>query len=81
MIKNTLFDGYQGPRLPQAVQMKRLRRVMENELTKKQRLYLEAYFFRDMTMVEIAQKYGVSPSTVCRTIHRAVNNCRRCLKY
>ena len=81
MIKNTLFEGYEGPRLSPEVQMRRLRRVMDNELTEKQRLYMEAYFFRDMGMRQIAREYGINPSTVCRTIHRAVQKCRRCLKY
>ena len=32
-MKNTLFDGYEGPRLPRQVQLKLIRRVMEAELT------------------------------------------------
>ena len=81
MIKNTLFEGYEGPRLSPAAQMKRLRRVMEAELTEKQRAYMEAYFFENQLMRQIAREYGVAPSTVCRTIQRAVRRCRRSLKY
>jgi RNA polymerase sigma factor (sigma-70 family) len=81
VIKNTLFEGYEGPRLSPAAQMRRLRRVMEAELTEKQRAYMEAYFFQDQKMRQIAKTYGVAPSTVCRTLQRAVYKCRRSLKY
>ena len=81
MIRNTLFEGYEGPRLTPQVQMKRLQRVMDNELTPVQRKYLSDYFFEEMTMTEIARKHSVDPSTVCRTIQRAVRRCRRCLRY
>lgn len=81
MIKNTLFEGYEGPRLSPEVQMRRLRRVMDNELTEKQRLYLEAYFLQNMSGPQIARMYGVNPSTVTRVIHRAMDKCRRYLKY
>ena len=81
MIKNTLFEDYEGPRLTPDAQMRRLRRVMEQELPPRQRMYMEAYFFENMTMEEIARRYGVCPSAVCRGIHRAVRTCRRCLRY
>ena len=36
-IRNIPFEGYEGPRLPPATQMQRLRRVIERELTQTQR--------------------------------------------
>lgn len=80
-MKNTLFNTYQGPRLPRQVQLKRIREVMEHELTERQRQTLIAYYFRQMTMPEIAQEQGVNKSTVCRTLHRAENKLRRYLRY
>ena len=41
-MKNTLFEGYEGPRLPRQIQMKRLRRVIEGELPENQREILVA---------------------------------------
>lgn len=32
-MKNTDYDGYLGPRLSRDVQLRRLQRVMDNELT------------------------------------------------
>ena len=32
-MRNILFEGYEGPRLPREVQLRRLRRVIEKELT------------------------------------------------
>lgn len=80
-MRNTLFDGYEGPRLPREVQLKRLRRVIEAELTPCQKQTLIAYYFRQLTMEEIAREQGVNKSTVCRTLHRAEAKIRRCLRY
>ena len=80
-MRNTLFDGYEGPRLPREVQLRRIRRVIEAELTQRQRETLTAYYFRQMTIPQIAQEQGVNKSTVCRTLHRAEARLRRCLRY
>ena len=78
---NTLYEGYTGPRLPRSVQLQRLRRVIEAELTVNQREILLAYYFQDKTMTQIAKERGVNVSTVSRTLHRAENRVRRCLRY
>lgn len=80
-MKNTLYEGYEGPRLPRDVQLRRLRKVIENELTDKQRQILIAYYFQNRTMSDIARERGVCPSTISRTLHRAEGKVRRCLKY
>lgn len=80
-MRNTLFDGYEGPRLPREVQLRRLRRVMELELTPVQREILIAYYFQEKNIPQIARERGVCPSTVSRTLHRAENRIRRCLRY
>lgn len=80
-MKNTLFDGYEGPRLPRQVQLRRLRRVIEMELTQVQREVLIAYYFQEKTMAQIARERGVCRSSVCRTLHRAEDRVRRCLQY
>lgn len=80
-MKNILYEGYLGPRLPREVQLQRVRRVIAEELTDSQREMLTAYYFQELTMTQIARDRGVNKSTVCRTIHRAENKLRRFLKY
>ena len=80
-MRNILYDGYEGPRLPREVQLRRLRRVIEMELTEKQRQVLIAYYFQNKTMAQIAEERAINSSTVCRTLHRAEARVRRCLRY
>ena len=80
-VRNTLYEGDEGPRLPRQTQLRRLHRVVERELTEKQREILLAYYFGGKTMEQIARERGVCRSTVCRTLHRAENRVRRCLRY
>lgn len=80
-MRNILYDGYLGRRLPREVQLERVRRVIVEELTPLQRKTLTDYYFREMTIIEIAAERGVNKSTVCRTLHRAEEKLRRYLKY
>ena len=80
-MKNILYEGYLGPRLPREVQLKRVQRVIREELTPLQREALVAYYVQEMTMEQIARERGVNKSTVCRTLHRAEAKLRRYLKY
>ena len=80
-MKNILYEGYQGIRLPKEVQLKRVQRVIREELTDLQREVLLAYYFQEKTITQIAQDRGVNKSTVCRTLHRAEGKLRRYLKY
>ena len=80
-MKNILYDGYLGPRLPRQVQLQRVQRVIAEELTELQRETLVAYYFQEMTIPQIAENRGVHKSTVSRTLHRAENKLRRYLKY
>lgn len=80
-MRNTLFEGYQGPRLPRQVQLQRVRRVVEHELTPLQRSTVLAYYFGGQNICAIAAERGVNKSTVCRTLHRAEARLRRCLRY
>ena len=80
-MRNTLFDGYQGPRLSKDVQLRRVRKVIEAELTPCQKQTLSAYYFRQLTIPQIAEEQGVNKSTVSRTLRRAEERVRRCLRY
>ena len=80
-MKNILYEGYEGPRLPKEVQMKRVQRVIREELTDNQREILLAYYIRNLTIPRIAEERGVNKSTVSRTLHRAEEKLRRYLRY
>ena len=80
-MKNILYEGYLGPRLPREVQIKRVQRVIQEELTPLQRHALIAYYFQEQTISQIAEERGVNKSTVCRTLHRAERKLRKYLKY
>lgn len=80
-MKNTLYEGYEGPRLPREVQMKRVQRVIREELTENQREILLAYYIQNLTIPQIAEARGVHKSTVSRTLHRAEGKLRRFLRY
>ncbi|MBQ8151020.1 MAG: sigma-70 family RNA polymerase sigma factor [Clostridia bacterium] len=80
-MKNTLYEGYRGPRLPKQVQLQRVQRVIREELTPLQRETLLAYYFQEQTIPQIAAERGVNKSTVSRTLRRAEEKLRRYLKY
>ena len=80
-MRNILFDGYQGPRLPRQVQLKRLKNVIEQELTAIQRETVLSYYFSGKNICQIADERGVNKSTVSRTLQRAETRIRRCLRY
>ena len=80
-MKNTLYEGYEGPRLPREVQIRRVNRVIAEELTPLQRETIIAYYIHNRKIPEIARERGVHKSTVSRTLKRAEGKLRRYLRY
>lgn len=80
-VKNILYEGYLGPRLPREVQLKRVKMVIESELTDLQRQTLLAYYIHNRSIPQIAEDRGVHKSTVSRTLRRAEANLRKFLRY
>jgi RNA polymerase sigma factor (sigma-70 family) len=80
-MRNILYDTQWGLELPKEVQIRRILRVMEQELTEKQRAYLYAYYFQEESPAQIARHFGVHRSTIQRTIARAEDRLRRHLTY
>lgn len=80
-MKNTLYSGSAARQLPKEAQLQRIRSVIEQELSELQRQTLIDYYFRKMTISQIAKIRGVHKSTVLRTLRRAENNLRTYLKY
>ncbi len=80
-MKNTPYEGYKGIRLPKQVQLQRIGRVIDEELTPLQRQTLLAYYISQQTIPQIAADRGVNKSTVSRTLKRAENKLKRYLRY
>jgi RNA polymerase sigma factor (sigma-70 family) len=80
-VKNTRYEGYRGIRLPKQVQLQRVQRVIDEELTPLQRETLLAYYIQQQNIPQIAEERGVNKSTVSRTLKRAEQKLRRYLKY
>lgn len=80
-MKNILYEGYLGPRLPKELQLSRVRRVIQEALTPHQRETLMAFYFHRRSISQIAEEQGVHKSTVSRTLRRAERNLRQHLKY
>ena len=80
-MQNIASDGYLGPRLPREVQLRRVKAVVEQELTPCQRRVVQAVYFENRKACDVARDLGVNKSTVSRTLHRARERIRRCLRY
>ena len=91
-MRNHFFDG--NPDLlahttsddtSNATQLQRLisflPKAMEQELTPRQQQLVELYFFQEMSVTQIAQTLHLHPSTVSRTLHRAVQRLQHVLQY
>lgn len=63
------------------MQLKRMRRIIQEELTQLQREAIVGVYFQNKTLTQIAEERGVCKSTVCRTLKRAEEKLRRFLKY
>ncbi|MBP8640557.1 MAG: sigma-70 family RNA polymerase sigma factor [Oscillospiraceae bacterium] len=59
----------------------RVRIAINEELTDRQRELINLYYIEQMSMTEIAQNLGLSPSTVSRTLKRGRGRLKRYLKY
>ena len=80
-MKKIDYDGYRGLRMPRELMLQRVRDVMENELTEKQRQAVVGYYIEKKNIVVLAKEAGVNKSTICRTLQRAERRMRRFLRY
>ncbi|MGN0677269.1 MAG: sigma-70 family RNA polymerase sigma factor [Ruminococcus sp.] len=58
-----------------------LLKVIENELTERQKQIINLYYFKNMNMVSIADMLGISPASVSVTLKRARNTIIKYMKY
>ena len=71
-----------GDNAEQRARLRRnLRMSRERELTPCQRRMVDMRFDQNMRPAEIARELGVNPSTVSRTLRRAMERLRRYLRY
>ena len=80
-VKNIPSDLLFPRYIPREIQLQRLRRAVRQELSPRQRETVEAYYFENKTMEQIARELGVNRSTVSRTLKRGVGNLERFLRY
>lgn len=80
-MKSTQYNRAWGLNLSKDVQMERIRKVIQEELTPFQREILTAYYFQEQTIPQIALDRRVNKSTVSRTLRRAEKKLRRYLVY
>ena len=58
-----------------------LSRALRQDITERQREYMNLYYGRNMSMEAIAKELGVNKSTVSRTLKRGRQRLYRCLRY
>lgn len=80
-MRSIRYDSDIGLNLPRELQLRRLRRVMEQELTERQKQVLSLYFFDEKRPAEIGRILGIHRSTALRTLRRAEKRVRRFLQY
>ena len=80
-MKNTLFEGMLFRQIPREQQIRRMKAVIQKELTEMQRYTILAYYFENKSLLQIAEERNVHKSTVCRTLKRAEDKLRRFLQY
>ena len=80
-MRNIVYEGYLGPRLGREAQLRRLKNVIEGELSPCQRRVVEGIYYENKTVTALAQELGVNKSTVSRTLRRARERMRKYLKY
>ncbi len=78
-MKSTPFE--EEFTLPDSDLRQRMQRIIREELTENQRAVLVDYYFRELTIPEIAKNMGLNKSSVCRTLHRAEERIRKFLQY
>ena len=60
---------------------KNLGLAIDRELTETQRKYINDFYFKGLSMAEIAEKHSVNRTSVWRAIKRARRTLERVLKY
>jgi len=77
---NDNADG-EGNQAVRKIAKKALKKVVEEQLSARQKQFIVLYYYKEMNIPEIAEMCGVNVSTVCRTLNRARQNIYKYMKY
>lgn len=55
--------------------------IMQDQLTEKQRLCVEMYYFKNINTTKIAELFGTSRSNIAKHIRRALNKMEKSMRY
>lgn len=80
-MKSTPYELFTNVQFPPEVQRRRVRMVLEHELTETQRKAVQGYFFEGRSIRAMAAEQGVQPSSVWRALQRGLRRMARCLRY
>lgn len=80
-MKNTPYELFTNVQFPPEIQRRRVRMVLEHELTETQRRAVQGYFFEGRSIRSMAREQGVQPSSVWRALQRGLRRMARCLRY
>lgn len=64
-----------------ALMKQALSKAIQTELTDRQRIMVNEYYFNGVSVTDIALKYGLSKSTVSRHLSRSRERLKSALKY
>ncbi len=80
-MKNIQSEFRPPDYITREAQLYRIRKLIREQLTPMQRQTIQDYYFNGKTIAEIAVERNVQKSTVCRTLHRAMEKLGKFLKY
>ncbi len=80
-MKNIHSEFLPPDYITREAQLRRMKKLIREQLTPMQQETLCAYYFHHKTIEQIANERGVQKSTVCRTLHRAMEKLGKFLKY
>ena len=80
-MKSTPYELFTSVQLPPEVQRRRVRMIIEHELTETQRRAIVGHFIEGKTICAIAREQGVYPSSVWKAMRRGLRRIARCLRY
>ena len=80
-MKSTPFDGGKATQKEREKQLKRVYRILNQELTPAQREVYTAHYLQGMSLPAIARMRGVNKTSVYRIFYRAEKKMRKFLMY
>lgn len=80
-MRSIPYELFSNVQFPPEVQRRRVRMVIEHELTETQRRAIVGHYFEGKSVRDIAREQGVQPSSVWKAMQRGLRRMARCLRY